>query len=728
MKTKLPVRPIPFSDESPLGLLIRTAEVNGYPNVRALAYAYLGQRCSQSWLAAAATHSARYQFILNRLGIEVTDTAQSTHFHRAGPTRKSPRILDGLAFIEQLFRDDGQFYCPLCLRDQGYWRKHWLLRTYPSCLEHKVYLCSGCHTCGARLDTWRGRVDHCHACNARLSEAPTVPTNTADLAWWLGMHRAAPDLAITLDEIYVALCQIDGDNYEPVQEERRLNMLRRWIDEAAVDPWLPALLRDQAALLHPRIQMLPLLGLAQPAARAFAKSVLEAIGPVTSDGMPRSLCGYLNNRDVELALGIRSSHLKHFFARGLFRDSGGEYCRRGQVWLGAVNDILFQMQGDTASYCDGVARPVARSLAAVVADVVSGSSISVGYGIGVGLTSLRLKTKLISATQPATNTDWLGLPQIAEQLGTYFEAARHLLKRGWIPYRSRDLSGAKRMIARREDVELFARQYILTGTLAKQINENPTNLAERLMALGMKAVGGPSIDGMLVYIFRQVDIKRIDTKLLHGMMGYATHTGRKPMATSQTLHNREACDISAQTAAELLNISHGEVLTLVHSGQLAVSSGLHRNTHIIRVSLRALSDDLHRSDRISVDAAAARLGISVATLDAVWATSGMITIHDHVLWRRVSIAEVEKLEALMAEFITAKNAGEMLGTHRSHLPNIERRGEASSVVVGVNRQLRLYRRVDIEELRNRSDHTEKLKYDLAQTGNNRIDGAPYPSA
>lgn len=699
MKTKLPVRPIPFFDESPLGLLIRIAEVNGYPNVRALSYAHLGRRCSLSWIAAAATLPERYQLIMNRLSIRTGSTTHNPYFQRSGLTRKSPRLINGLSFTESIFRVDGQFYCPACLREHKYWRKHWLLRPYSICPIHKLYLSDSCHSCGSALDIWRGQVDHCQSCGTTLSDGPTTPASSLNLEWWLELHSTSPELAVAVDDMYTALCQVDGDSYDPAQENCRLGALKHWIEKAELDPWLLTMIRENTTLLHPRILLLPLLRLQWPIAKKFIHTVLEQLESIVEPNMRPSQYGYLSNRDVELALGIKPSHMKHFFARGLFRGPSGEYSQPGQVWQDSVNDILFRLQSDSTDYAAGLARPVARSLASVVAEVMSGSGISVGYRIEIGLTSLRLKSKLADDKPPATNSEWLGLPQIAALLETYSEAARHLLKRGLIQYHQRDLAGAKRMIARRDDVEFFAKKFMLIGTFAKQINENPTNLAERVMALGVKAVYGPSIDGMLVYIFRREELENIDIRLLHSMKGYPTHAGRKSIsAVAQALPNPEINDINVETAAELLNISHGNVLRLINAGQLALASVPHRSIHITRDSLQNLFAKLQCTDFISVEAATEKLGISESALVSIWSAAGVISIHNHVLWKLVSKAEVKKLEVLFAEYVTASAAGKMLGSHRSFLPNMERQRTVVSIKVGQRRCIRLYRRTEIQNM------------------------------
>lgn len=50
MGRKLPVRPIPFPDESPAGYLIRIAEGNGFPSVTAMIDGHFAGKADEGWI------------------------------------------------------------------------------------------------------------------------------------------------------------------------------------------------------------------------------------------------------------------------------------------------------------------------------------------------------------------------------------------------------------------------------------------------------------------------------------------------------------------------------------------------------------------------------------------------------------------------------------------------------------------------------------------------------
>lgn len=59
MGRKLPVRPIPFPDESPAGYLIRVAEGNGFPSVTAMVDGLCISVADGGWITAAYTRVRR---------------------------------------------------------------------------------------------------------------------------------------------------------------------------------------------------------------------------------------------------------------------------------------------------------------------------------------------------------------------------------------------------------------------------------------------------------------------------------------------------------------------------------------------------------------------------------------------------------------------------------------------------------------------------------------------
>lgn len=486
---------------------------------------------------------------MEAFGIPSTDDDQP-YFERNGPTTESARLVCGMEVPEKLFREDVRYYCPKCLQKHAYWRKLWTLKPYSVCPEHRVYLLRDCPTCGKTLTITRGKLASCN-CGADLKMMPVEPANVSALKWWMDCHRQNSDKARAADEILMALAMIDGGDDTPQAEHRRLCAAYGWIKSGKIVPWLPNRVAYEARLLHPRIQLLPLLRIGYREAYEMARAILglwKVSGPkeMVSDD------DYLRQSDAVLALGIAVKPFRHFEKLGLLEFPDGRKRQRGKVGLAAINRLLFALQAEKENLCDGEKRRSTASLASMAVDIMSAARESGGYDISIGLLSLRLKKEQDSSSANAvSDVDWINVNKMAEMLCTYQEAIRFLCRKDWIPSASRKFP-YNRLMAVRAEVEEFNRKYILGGTFAAQIGENKTNISEKLMALGVTPVAGPSVDGSLVYLFNREDVEKVDLVILRQLKDYPTKAGRKPKPAESSNGHAEEDAITAVEAATFL--------------------------------------------------------------------------------------------------------------------------------------------------------------------------------
>ena len=74
----------------------------------------------------------------------------------------------------------------------------------------------------------------------------------------------------------------------------------------------------------------------------------------------------------------------------------------------------------------------------------------------------------------------LTLPEIASQLQIHKEVVRDLGVKGWLKLDKKKVEGYVRNVALPEVIQEFSNHYISIGTLARQLNVNSTNLADKL--------------------------------------------------------------------------------------------------------------------------------------------------------------------------------------------------------------------------------------------------------
>lgn len=697
MKGHLVARPIYIPGESPAGLLMRAVDGNGYPNLQALIVAYFGiTSWAKAWARASYVDPGRFNQIIDALGIK-DESRMSPAFSRSGPTSESDRILDGMIVPEHLFRDDGRYYCPECLKEHKFWRKLWTLKPYSVCPRHGKLLLRDCTVCGEELAPWRGKLVKCH-CGADLRDAQSEPADPAALRWWLNCHNGGgPDPGL-VDATLLTMAAVDESGDSPSADHQRLIAARDWITEGKEPAYLVGLVQQRSESIHPRIQLLPMLRSSYAEVRGLAKAILRSLTPCA----PKSLSkdgGGLQAREAELALGISRFQLNNFRKMGLLKPPAGRKRGRGQLSLASVNRMLYAMQAEGQAGKHTELRPLTVSTATMVRDILSGARQGAGYDIEHGLATLRLVTEPRKEVDIGLGQDWLDVTQIAALLKTYPEAVRFVERKGWLPARHRDLQNRKRLIARRTDVEAFDSQYVFAGVLAKKLKVNPTNLAEKLMELGAQPVSGPSVDGALVYLFRREDVARIGKASISKLKTYKTRTGRPKDCTKLACSAEPVNGIPVADAARLLGIGVQQIPALIRKGILAKATSKKREVFLEKSSFDDLLRLLRRKDLISIEEAAARLNQQPATFDRLWVKRKIVKVHELVHWRLVPVRAQKKLAKTLEGKVTATEAGRRKSMHRSHLPNLERRGAVKSVMLGNEARIRLYDFSTIDELK-----------------------------
>lgn len=694
MKYHLPARPIYIDGESPGGVLIRAVEGNYYPNLTSLINAYW-QKDTAAWALAAFTKQDRFTEIMEAFGIRQKEGEQP-FYKRIGPTSESARLICDMEVPEALFREDVRYFCPHCLKGRAFWRKLWMLKPYSVCPEHHVYLLRDCPSCGKKLDLTRCKLTECE-CGADLKKPRSKSVDISALTWWLDCHMQDKSKARMVDMILIALKKIDGGEDTPKMEHRRLHAVYSWVESRKIERWLVKWIDCQADSLHPRIQLLPLLRGKYREMHEMAEVILGkwkvrfCANSVAADE-------YLRRCEAELSLGISAVQFNRFENHRLLEFPDGRQRQRGKVSLAAINKLLFDMQALNCNQGESEGRGLTTSLATMVSEVLSGIGETAGYNISTGLRSLRRK-KIIpqQAVVTVTDSDWINVLQMAEILDTYPEVIRFLCRKGWIPSASKKFK-YNQLMALKCDVEAFNAQYVLGGSLAGKMGANRTNFSEKLMAVGLKPVAGPSVDGSLVYLFDRADIDEVDLESLRQLTGYPTKTGRKPGKVNCSNVQSEKVDITAVEAAKILGIKHYEVLNLIRRGILVRLERLDRDAYVSRNAVQDLYRKINSSSTVSIEIAAQRLNLSVKALESKWIMSGVMKVHDFGLWRLIERTELEALERQLETHLPAKEAGYILSMHRSHLPNMEGRGEIKSKTIGKKKRIRLYARADIGKL------------------------------
>ncbi|MHB1115583.1 TniQ family protein [Sideroxydans sp.] len=692
MAAHLVSRPIPIPEESPASVLMRAVEGNGYPNLQSLIWAFVKNANGKVWAKASFIDPARYTHFIAELGIDMPPEVFPVA-SRSGPTAESDRLVDGMKIPEKLFRDDGRYFCPECLRDRKYWRKSWSLRPYSVCPIHSKFLIKDCPACGGELHSWRGKLAEC-ACGADLRKATSESEDPAPINWWLEVHRNGESRAEAIDAALIAFCCLDGGDFHPKSEYRWLSAVFKWFAMGKVDQYAQELVDKQSHLIHPRIQLLPLLRCEHLTVQALAKAILSRCMPDQSFEVPET-GKPMQALEAQLALGITRRAFTKFRKIDLVKlHPAGN----GSVNLDDVNRLLFAVHAVPGETMHSVGRAQTTSLASMVLEAMSGNRVSAGYDIEQGLTTLRLSPKKPNGeADSGTNGEWLDVHQVASLFKTYPDTVRFSARKGWMLSRDRDLTGRKRLIVSRTSAEEFNRKYVFGGVLAKQLAMNPKKLLKILMALDIQAVSGPWVDGTLISLFRREDVECLDSTLLKNMSENPKLIKGKRKAISAQVKATTSDTVPAVEAAKILGIGVQQLQVLFKKSILRRSDTMDRAVMVDRVSLEKLHETLTRQDMITVAEAAARLDLLPNIFESRWVKRGAIRVFDLGWWRLVRLDDFEKLRGLLHGRVTAAEAGRMLGIHPSYFPAMERRGKVRGIKLGTKHGgVRLYKLNDVE--------------------------------
>jgi len=650
--TCIPVRPLVFADESPASLLIRAAEANGHVSVFQL-LSQVRAMSSQESLIAHWTDPKRYRALVLALGLG--EEAANLVWFRSGPTSRSPRLLNELPVAESLFTLDGTRFCPLCLGEAPYWRRQWSILPFAGCIAHRCLLLDRCSTCGKTLGLNRGFLRRCNHCNAPLTTMKAPRIKPAPLFVLASLFEQKNMAAVTsLLSFWAALMQFDGLGDAPQVAFDRLALAVTWFSgsPAIVDQLADQLAREKTT--HPRIRMLPFLTGGEEIAE-FAEQVLTRVSlstwqytrdkPNPGALTKREACAVLRVSAAELATLIRTGALA-------WPTEGG---RQPKI-------PLVQIEG----YLDR------QRLPSHPTDAKSYQS------------------------EPVSDDGWLDVTMLGSRWQVHPEVIRSLIAAKWLPGRNRTVNHCRKIMVSLDEVSTFEGQYALVGTLARTWGVNSTNLAEKLASLGIKAVGGPGIDRVMTSLFKRADVATVNAKVLETIEHYPTRTGRKQKTEHPNIPQREG--MASTEVAELLGISTQQVAVLLRRGVLRRTVQLYRPTRVDRASYWKLSRTLQRDDLLSIDAAAELLGVRTPLFRSNWVITGIIKVIDLGIWRFVRRDDVEAVKQLRGKYVTATEAGRMLGMHRTHMLNLEKQGLVEPLRFGRNKMLRLYERKAIRDL------------------------------
>lgn len=640
------IKPIPYPDESAGSLLIRAAEKNGFSSVFVLCQSQITSYSKS--LDSSVTHQKKFGKLLKLLGLSNDYT--SLAFELQGSTQAMPRTYGKIYIEYSLFRKDCRAFCPICLKEKSYWRRHWLLRPYTVCLKHHIILYDCCPSCQNELRIGRNKIHICNHCRQDLRLVTCKKADAKATQWFMTLiNNNCQQFFDRFSDYWIALEKSDWCSNSIETDYHRIQMAYEYFtDYEQSKKTLSHIINAKIPQIHPEIQVV-YFRRQNKELNKYIDSVLPLCRTVTVSA-PKHYEQYFKIADVCAILQISNFRLYNLLDKRII--------------------------------------PVKRSKFTLI------SSKHIEQVLLSGVHKDHLKTQRDISPH---NTDLLDIAEIAVRLHVHQEVIRNLNRTGWLRMGKKKVGSYIKTLTTESDLEIFNKNYILVGTLAYKLGVNSTNLAEKLRHYGINPIGGPHIDGLKTTLFNKDDIAHITTKMITSLEYYHTFTGRSSKNRSKQDYYKSDSKlyVSLKQAAQKLLISPSRIAVLVHNNILRKDEHSHNAVMVEKASIYALLKELHRTDFISLPEAAKELDCAINWLHINWIKTSYVKLYDYMYWQFVSIKDINKVKVIQKEYMTAIEASKLLGMHRTHIINLKAQGKINSVSFGESNSLNLYRREDI---------------------------------
>ncbi|MCD4504170.1 TniQ family protein [Chromobacterium piscinae] len=476
-------------------------------------------------------------------------------------------------------------WCPQCLKAKGKQLAAWDWHVTTYCPEHQVLLAEYCTVCRKRVSWRHSSLYHC-ACGAELTRAACEPVTAAADGFtfealshdeqlrcialaYLYLSEDYPEadlaslLAAPISDIHNKVSLINksylvmGDGFETAMQE---SLEKRYANYPGLGPRFAVLPALRGTLLDPELDQ-RLCVLAE-----------EWIG--TQGARPtHQVTSYpaITIAGVAATLNVSDHVVRSLLSKGLLQQTAVAPTTTQPVpnkrSIAIDGDSLVALQQRlTPTSADANTAGVSftrfgidhATRLTLISTIGTGRTSVLAYDLRVGLPSLVLEKPVETPSHDGS----LSVKEAAQQLGIYTNAIYRVVKQGLLQHQRLP---QRSVLIQAHDLAAFHQQYVFVRELAKMLACNATNLADRLITIGIQPVHGPTIDGGLIYLFRRADI----TPAVLGQVATAQHyQSRCGRGHKQQAGSADATKLTSRETCSLLDIPPRHLEKLCNRGFL----------------------------------------------------------------------------------------------------------------------------------------------------------------
>jgi|GEM_PF-4449628 len=619
----LPVKPIPFPDESAASLLIRTAAANGHESVHRL-FALVLERDEKMLNHGDLHDSSQFNALVKLLGFNLSSDLV---YPKLIPSFFSDVFIGGVKYPHSFFRKDGVAFCPDCIKESKYLKNIWRFIPYSICHVHGKEIITICRRCKKETNAFRGAIDYCKKCDAELPNSPQVESTRFRVLFEGHIFRSqdAADyyknlwqfVAKFIRELHSSLtpCKINEIIYEMYNNHNRAANL------------LVSSIYQNVRISNPH-NFTDLMRLDFNLPESFCKQLIYEM---------------LNREDLK--------EWEMYEQAAISKKRAAEILK---ISYKKLNNYIDKKVIDWPA--------ISNREAKAPLNIINDAGVAINQ-----------KAELIKPRRSELPEGYMDLMAVASELMIQTQYVRSICNRNWLKSEDLFVDGLIKSAFLKKDVVEFTKKYVLVGTFAKEIEVNPRNLAEKLQSVGISPIAGPSIDGLVTSLFRRADLENISKELIMNIKIYKTKTGRKPKGYRKQENLDDVC-ITLSEASKLLEVSQQKISVLVRRGILKKSPLNHARISIILSSVDFLRKQLTRYDLVKVDDACRSIGCTKSWFYINIVKKNLAEIFDYKYWVLVCRADVVAIEKMKKGNFTAYEGSLFLGRHRCHLNNLKKQG------------------------------------------------------
>tara|TARA_R110001606_G_scaffold399222_1_gene582283 strand:- start:3589 stop:5700 length:2112 start_codon:yes stop_codon:yes gene_type:complete len=506
----LPYLALPYENESPRSMLIRTAFHNGYDSIAKLS-TRLGTPPSYS-LQENLLGNSELSKRLTEEKPRYKDKIKNAFYHQIkGPTSKSPVVINNTQIPFSFLRTSGHFICFDCLINDGYIKQIHDINIVDVCPIHKRFLRSTCAQCETSLK-WTYPETH-SPCQCKKPIIQTQIVTDCSGAKFI-QESIESSCIVFLDELKYILRALKFDDEDNVVERNNiLNEAVRILKDPIAS--LRQHLRSKKAQ-HPniiiRVIAAPFLASGSSNIAQICLDLLNEYPPeypIASKNY-QSEGGSLTLSETAICLDITYSTLKKLKAyitptvdskthiqRYSYKDLSQFFClfySNNNLNLTTSESLSFTAPGK--SLIEKIKQIQNGDIEVIESDQRKGLS-------GVIVPSLEYKTNIRSDEF----SDLLDIQEVSTYLNTYKDAVRNIAKIGLL--KPITMRGSQPYFDIKQ-VEEFHNKYIFLKPLSQLMGMDSKKLRNNLKHYGVDEVPIKSVVNFLSPLYLRDDLIKIN--------------------------------------------------------------------------------------------------------------------------------------------------------------------------------------------------------------------------